>query len=376
MSETASLSELIAEIYDAAIDPLQWPKVQMRVCSFVTATAATLYWQDSSGQTGNNYFQVGISSEYEHSYFQTYIRLNPLHPALTFLPLEQVHSTNDIMSLDAFCRTRFYKEWVRPQGLLESAFINLERSSTSSVLFSVIRSANEHQGLIDGEMRRRLGLIGPHIRRAALVGKVIELKRLEAAMLTDTLDALSAGMFIVDASSRMVHANANGRAILAEASVLRIANGKLATHDSRVSHELHDLFSAAGRGDAAVASRGVAMSLTALDGTRFIAHTLPLTSGERRKAGRTYAAAAALFVRELKLDLPSPLETAVKLYHLTWSEARVLQAVAQTPGVGKIADALGISQATVKTHLHHLFQKTGTARQGDLVKLMAALANP
>ena len=32
---------------------------------------------------------------------------------------------------------------------------------------------------------------------------------------------------------------------------------------------------------------------------------------------------------------------------------------------------LGISEATVKTHLHHVFEKTGTGRQADLIKLIA-----
>jgi DNA-binding CsgD family transcriptional regulator len=30
----------------------------------------------------------------------------------------------------------------------------------------------------------------------------------------------------------------------------------------------------------------------------------------------------------------------------------------------------------VKTHLRHLFAKTGTSRQSDLVKLVARLASP
>ena len=33
---------------------------------------------------------------------------------------------------------------------------------------------------------------------------------------------------------------------------------------------------------------------------------------------------------------------------------------------------LGISENTVRTHLHRLYAKTGTERQADLVKLIAA----
>jgi DNA-binding CsgD family transcriptional regulator len=41
-----------------------------------------------------------------------------------------------------------------------------------------------------------------------------------------------------------------------------------------------------------------------------------------------------------------------------------------------VAFALGLSDETVKTHLKHVFSKTGTNRQADLVKLIAGYANP
>jgi DNA-binding CsgD family transcriptional regulator len=66
------------------------------------------------------------------------------------------------------------------------------------------------------------------------------------------------------------------------------------------------------------------------------------------------------------------MEAIAELYKLTPSELRVLLAAVEIGGVAAIADALGVSQATVKTHLHHLFQKTGTRRQMDLVKLVAS----
>jgi DNA-binding CsgD family transcriptional regulator len=45
-------------------------------------------------------------------------------------------------------------------------------------------------------------------------------------------------------------------------------------------------------------------------------------------------------------------------------------------GVAETADALGISEATVKTHLNHIFAKTGTQRQAELVKLVAGHLSP
>ena len=42
----------------------------------------------------------------------------------------------------------------------------------------------------------------------------------------------------------------------------------------------------------------------------------------------------------------------------------------------EVAPALGISETTVKTHLQHVFDKTGINRQADLVKLVAGYMSP
>src|SRR5262249_7133994 len=51
-------------------------------------------------------------------------------------------------------------------------------------------------------------------------------------------------------------------------------------------------------------------------------------------------------------------------------------AIVEVGGVPETAEVLGVAQATVKTHLHRVFGKTGTARQAELVKLVAAFSSP
>jgi DNA-binding CsgD family transcriptional regulator len=219
-------------------------------------------------------------------------------------------------------------------------------------------------------------LIIPHIRRAALIGRVIDLKTAEAATFADTADGTSAGMFFVDAGGRIVHANASGHAMLAQGSPLRVVGGRLIPNDTSAEQTLNEVYAMAERGDAAVGVKGIAVPLIALDGERHVAHVLPLTSGARRRAGTSYAAAAAMFVQKAALDTPSPQEVIAKLYKLTPTELRVLLAIMQVGSTPEVAEALGISEATVKTHLHRVFAKTGTKRQADLVKLVAGYASP
>ena len=94
--------------------------------------------------------------------------------------------------------------------------------------------------------------------------------------------------------------------------------------------------------------------------------------GARRKAGVSYAAAAAMFVRKAALDLPSPPEALAGEFKLTPAEVRVMFAIVEIGGVTEVAPVLGISDQTVKTHLHRIYENTGTKRQADLVKLVAS----
>jgi DNA-binding CsgD family transcriptional regulator len=125
-----------------------------------------------------------------------------------------------------------------------------------------------------------------------------------------------------------------------------------------------------------VGANGTAVPMTSRDGERFVAHVLPLTSGARRKAGVAYSAVAAVFVRKAAFDLPHPLEALADANSLTPAEMRVLMMVVQVGGVPEVAPVLGISEATVKTHLQRIFAKTGTRRQADLVKLVASYMSP
>ena len=58
---------------------------------------------------------------------------------------------------------------------------------------------------------------------------------------------------------------------------------------------------------------------------------------------------------------------------ITYAECGIFRhvAIVEIGGVPDVANMLGISQATVKTHLQHVFGKTSTTRQAELVKLIA-----
>ena len=196
---------------------------------------------------------------------------------------------------------------------------------------------------------------------------MIEANKVEAATLADALDGLAAGMFLVDPTGRIVHANARGHAIVAEANVFKGPGGRLSATDLQADKALADVFARADAGDVAIGSRGIAVPLAARDGERWVAHVLPLTAGARRQAGICYAAVAAVFVRRATLDLQAPLETLSDVYQLTPAEMRVLNELATYRTLAEIARKLNVSRTTIKTHVASLYSKLNVSTRAQAV---------
>ena len=73
---------------------------------------------------------------------------------------------------------------------------------------------------------------------------------------------------------------------------------------------------------------------------------------------------------------PLPTEQALRdLDDLTPAEARTARALLAGRAPREIADELRVSLGTVRTHLHRVFGKTGTASQADLASLLLGCAS-
>jgi DNA-binding CsgD family transcriptional regulator/PAS domain-containing protein len=374
MDDAEEISELIGHIYDASLDPDLWEKVLERAAGFLKTATASIGSFDCMHHHLNFLKSWGYDPHYQQLLLERYAKTNPVNASAWLQRAGDVTSIGDVVPYDEYTETAIFREWGKPQGYIDGLQTTLEKTATALAFFACIR--HERHGRVDDEVRRKLRLLTPHLQRAVLIGKVVDLHKVEAAAFADALDGLSAGMFLVDADARLVHANVRGRAMLADGAVVAELGGKLSANDRHVDQGLREIFAAAGGGDKVLGERGIIVPIAAPDGRRFVAHVLALTSGMRRQAGISYSAAAAMFVREAALDLQHPLETLTNLYKFTPAEFRVLMTIVEIGGVPEVASVLGISQTTVKTHLQHIFEKTGLNRQADLVKLVASFMSP
>jgi DNA-binding CsgD family transcriptional regulator len=77
-----------------------------------------------------------------------------------------------------------------------------------------------------------------------------------------------------------------------------------------------------------------------------------------------------LVVKDMERQGARSLAAFAEHFGLTPAQAALAHELIAGDGVEAAAGRLGLSRATVRTHLVRLFQKTGTRRQAELVRLM------
>ena len=373
-TELEEVLSLTGDIYDAALDPARWPETLRKVSQFVGGVATALLSQDAASGTGRFYYSWGDNPEETRVWLEKYSRLHPILVPMLLLNVGDVRSASQLISREQLYATRFYKEWLSKTGYGDKTFAVIEKSAA---VLTYLATVHEHRVWADPAPRRRMELLVPHVRRAVAIGDVIQRRKIEAETLADAVDTLSAGVFLIGDAGTVVHANAAARSMLAAGDMLCLQDGALAVRgDRHTRHALIAAIAGAMRDDPIVNQNGVAIPLSAADGDRYVAHVLPLTSGTRRNAGRTSRAGAAVFVHKAALGGLLPLEAMAQQFGLSAAELKVLAVVLEVGGsVTDVAEVLGLSEPTVKTHLRRLFEKTDTRRQADLVRLVAGYAN-
>src|SRR5690242_14840700 len=297
--EDQGLTQIIGEIYDAALESSRWPTALAKIAKFVGGQAAGLLSKDAVSKSGNVYYQTGIDPCYVQLYSETYWKFDPI-AKLADYEVEQIVSVPDLVPYDKFRTGHFYREWAEPQGWVDAANAILEKTATSCTYLTVLR--NTTSGMVNEDMRRRMKLIVPHVHRAVRTGKVIDLRQAEAATFADILDGLSPAVILVDDEGQIVHNNTASQSVLEKGDFLRSVRGRLTATDVHVDELLHGAIMAAGA-DAETGGKASAVPLTGRFGAdRYVGHVLPLTVRQRRKTGPTSTAVAALFVRKAELE--------------------------------------------------------------------------
>jgi GAF domain-containing protein/DNA-binding CsgD family transcriptional regulator len=210
------------------------------------------------------------------------------------------------------------------------------------------------------------------------LGRVIERKRAqdqEAAMHT-AMDALTLAIYFTDGNGRIVYLNRAASQQIEAHRGFYVEQGRLIPSSEAVRPIFRHALRAAAAHSLDPEARNMIVPLPIKEDGGLIAVVLSLAGGELRSLNETAVAAVAILVQDASTATLSTAAAFAELYGLTDGELRLLRAMAPDTSLKDTAGCLGVSEATVKTHLQHIFGKTHTSKQSELLALLSRYTPP
>lgn len=372
------LSAVIGKIYDSAVDPALWPDALESACGLVGATMGSVAIFDFRQIAARWGAQWGGDLAWTKLYQEKYAAMMPFWPAMHREEVGDISDTRRLcdkigISTEEFRQSRFFLEWAKPAGYHDVLACTIMRSGSQIGAFQMHTPPT--RDLVGPRELAIAELLSPHVRHAVAIGDLLDMRSIISTAFESTLDKLAIAVVLVDANARVRHANAAAQSMLRGGGPIHSRDGALQASSSQATLSLTTAIARAASNETQIGLAGIGVPVAGPGGRPAIAHVLPLKSGKLRP-DLAPGAAAAVFVTPAQIDTLSPVDALAALYELTPTEARVLVAITSGRNRAAAAEALGIADSTVKTHLARVFEKTGTSEQGELAKLVASLTPP
>lgn len=358
MRRQPRVTDVIGHVYDAVLEPTAWQSALGLLCEAVNAKSAALQTFNPLDYALNRSIEYGTDPVWSELLHTTYADLCPIGPIVMLAEVCEPASIFNYIDEQEFLETRFYREWCVPQDYYDMCGALIAKQPHEIGTLGVM---GQHRlGRFGPAQLAFIGEIAPHVKRAVQISGLLEHRGAERASFAQIVEHLATAVIIVDRTGRMIGPNAAARELLARGDLLRVRSGSLVANGDAATAGLRSAFAAAGTVPALV--------------------TLAVNSGVRRVAAimRVDDAAEqlAVFVHAPSDDAPASGRHLVATFGFTPRELAVLMPLMQGKDVTEVAASLGVSLATTRTHLRHLFEKTGTSRQADLIRVVAQAMPP
>lgn len=375
-----AVEALTSAIYDAALDPVHWPQVLTHLKACFRTEAETFYVLDFHTSRVKQAHLSGIAPEWLACFDELYFTPdNPWTVHSQALHRPGVVRTNE--RLDRFTRergllfrSRYYNEWMRPQGLRHSLGNTLTTDRRGIANVTLLRAPD--LPTFDAREVRLFAQLGAHFGRALRLRQRFGDLQLQRDLLAGALDRLSEGLLILSPEGRLLHGNLAAMTLLARREGLAYRQGRVfAAHPQDQAAFARLLAARTGHAPQATVSDVLALHRSG-GGQPLRVHAtglgLPLSSDGQLQP------CVLLSLGEVGDDeAPSRHEALRRAHGLTPAEARLAECLLDGLSLRESAQRLDLTYGTARTRLKVVFAKTGTHRQAELLtQLRLALEAP
>ncbi|CAJ1495693.1 helix-turn-helix transcriptional regulator [[Mycobacterium] kokjensenii] len=353
-------SRIVGSVYSSVMVPENWTGALADLQHLIDAQCA-LVRVDEAGRTIRD---ASLKAEARADYENYYRRIDYVLEALARSPIGVMTSGRTLVGLNS--QSEFNIDWLRPLGMADGIFVRLtDGVAPLAFLTAGPRPPEPYAPLVRA--------LVPHLQQALRSHAHLKEMQHRIGDLGTVTRSLRQPVITVTTESRIVYANEAAEAVLRSDDGLRVRDGRLEAVSAGTDTVLqHDLGAALTGGEGH--PRGSSLLCARRPPLRpYVIEVLPVDPvGTDAGAARR----AMVVVIDPELESAATATLLRRHYRLTAGEVDIAVMVLRGGGAKDIAERLSLSQATVKTHLQHIFDKTGVHRQSELVRLLSDLRSP
>lgn len=366
MPRSDEMLDLVGAIYDVALADDHWDRLLEQATETFGGTAAVFFVKDRCAPSLQFSRLWGLPSSAMDEFEQHFAPLDVGLDTLLARPPGSVITEEDTPGA-IYRRSEIFNEFRRRWGveryLCGDLFRDARRFGVLAIQASASRSA------FDESERKHLAYLLPHLQRAVQLRSQLDPGRTHGDAFEDLIERLIVGLILLDASGRVIHANAAARRFERLQDGFRIIEGRLRADDASA-----DVMLARAIGQAIDTTNGIdpgggaSFALSRASGApswRLLVSPGPGAVSESPMR----IASALVMIGDPEAGLISS-QRAERLYELTPAEAQLACAVASGKSLDDYAVMRGIATSTARWTMKRILAKTGARTQADLVRML------
>jgi DNA-binding CsgD family transcriptional regulator/PAS domain-containing protein len=358
----------IQSIHDAVLLPDGWSRALARIAQAARSEHACLLLQNGMSAPA----LIGgyrMTPDEMAGFAQMARARNPYWENVSEIPQGAAVLGTQFISDRDFMRCEFYNAAIRPIGAFYGMVAKPLKTREIDATLAVGRRRGRDDFSIEDMAVARTVL--PHIASALKAKTALAQANRQVRAASHAFDAMNVAVILVDAGARIVFANGRAEAFLSRDKALTADGVHVGGADTPTQRRLRRAIAQCAGMEppwAAVAPVEIAadggtslqVTCTPLGRSTIDLHDSPLGLAEP---------VALLLIHDHAQQRQAMRQRLTARFGLTMAEAGVVMEVIEGGGREDVARRLGVSVATVRTHLMRIFQKTGVRRQAELVRL-------
>ena len=360
--------DLVARIYDAALNPELWPEFIEDFADRIDATAGVLAFHNTKAKDLSFIMSFGRNEDLFKEYSEYFVKINPYIEPIKNVP-NFVYSTQTLLEERELVKTEYYNDWLRPQDIHYNAGTIIYRDSARAAVIDMQRPKD--MGAFGKDELKHIELFEPHLTRAFQINQKFWNLLADSEAAHTVLDNLQIGVIFIDEDERPIYLNRKAEELTKFGDGVVVKGEKLSAAWHEQTKSLQKLvYQAVQTGMGKGLHPGGTIRVGILEDSPHFVLVSPFSNNKNDLGFTGKRICAAVFISSPYAPYAVSVESVKNLFGLTTAEAKLAGELVNGLSVDEIADKFDISRNTARDRLNAVLSKTGTRRQAELIKFI------